>query len=117
MQFKCIVLIHYYLVSELYGNALEILNSSSMGSFEVIAKNLVDILRKQRNSKEKNWVFACLPYQQRLAKLVSDEFFLPLGGIREMVQVNVPCVYFDVILTEYICDARRMGNSRILSNH
>jgi hypothetical protein len=54
-----------------------------------MTRNFVDVLQKQRVAKDKNWVFACLPYQQRVAKLMADEFVLPLGHARRMVQVGV----------------------------
>lgn len=73
-------------ISTLYKAAMERIDSSSMGSYDVIAKSFVDILRKQRTTKGKLWIFACLPYPQRIAKLFSDEFMIPLGEARRMLR-------------------------------
>lgn len=74
-------------VSELYHRAVDRVNASVLGSYDIVAKNLIEILRKQRTSKDRHWTFACLPYQQRVAKLIADEFVLPLGDIRRLVKV------------------------------
>ena len=67
--------------------SVNLINSCGLGSYEAVARIVVDILQKQRMANGKNWVFACFPYQQRVAKLVSDEFAQPLGLIRSDIEV------------------------------
>lgn len=74
-------------VSALYRAALESIGEARMGGYELMAKNLVDVLHKQRTSKDKLWMFACLPYHQRVSKLIADEFIIALGEIRGQIKV------------------------------
>lgn len=71
----------------LYKEASDRIRGLQMGSYEIMTSNLVDVLRKQRSAKGKHWVFGCLPYQQRIAKIVVDEFIQPLGDARNLLRV------------------------------